>query len=156
MVRFRLMSFSGWSRVLALSLVVMGMAHTITRERIFAPLRARAGGGETWLGYLLSCPYCASHWLAFLLVPLTGVYGIDVAPRWGAASSVLRWLLSSVLVAVLAAFLRVIFYFVDESQGLVRRQQKSFEQEAASARAAREAEARNGRHSPFNRRSGDG
>jgi hypothetical protein len=125
--------------VLAVSLVVMGMAHTITRERLFAPLRARAGGHDTWLGYLLSCPYCASHWLAFLLVPLTGAYGIDVAPRWGAASWVLRWLLSAVLVAVLAAFLRVIFYFVDETQGLVRRQQKSVDEETAAARAAREA-----------------
>ena len=138
---------SGWSRVLALSLVVMGMAHTITRERLFAALRARAGGNDTWLGYLLSCPYCASHWLAFLLVPLTGVYGVDVAPRWGVVASVLRWLLSSVLVAVLAAFLRVIFYFVDETQGLVRRQQKSVDEETAAARAAREAAARDRRHS---------
>jgi hypothetical protein len=138
---------SGWSRVLALSLVVMGMAHTITRERIFAPLRARAGGSDSWLGYLLSCPYCTSHWLAFLLVPLTGVYGIEVAARWGMVSSVLRWLLSSVLVAVLAAFLRVIFYFVDETQGLVRRQQKSVDEETAAARAAREAAARDRRHS---------
>lgn len=114
-------------KVLTLSLAVMGLSHTVARERLFAPLRRRLGGHETWLGYLVSCPYCVSHWLAFLLVPLTGTYAIDVVPRWGRASSLLRWLLSSVLVAVVAAFWRVGFYFVDETQGLVRRQQRAVE-----------------------------
>jgi hypothetical protein len=128
-----------WWRIIATALVVMGLSHTLTRERMFARLRARAGGRDTWLGYLLSCPYCASHWIAFVLVPLTGAYGIDVVPDWGWPSRVLRWFLSSVAVAMLAAFLRVIFYFVDESQGLVRRQQRSVEEETISARGRREA-----------------
>ena len=50
----------------------------------------------------------------------------------------LRWLLSSILVTVVAAFLRVAFYFVDETQGLVRRQQKTVEEEMATVQAARE------------------
>jgi len=128
-----------WWRIVSAALVVMGLSHTLTRERLFAPLRARAGGRDTWLGYLLSCAYCASHWLAFVVVPLTGAYGVDVVPEWGWPSRVLRWLLSSVLVAMLAAFLRVAFYFVDESQGLVRRQQKSIEEETTSTRVLREA-----------------
>jgi hypothetical protein len=37
--------------------------------------------------------------------------------------------LSSILVTVLAAFLRVGFNFVDETQGLVRRQQRFVEDE---------------------------
>jgi hypothetical protein len=127
-----------WLKVVAVSLVVMGLSHTVARERLFAPLRARLGGKDTWLGYLVGCPYCVSHWFAFLLVPLTGAYGIDVVPRWGSVSEVLRWLLSSLLVTVLAAFLRVAFYFVDESQGLVKRRQKTVEEEAESARALRE------------------
>ena len=129
---------AGVGRLLAVSLVVMGLSHTIARERIFAPLRVRLGGRETWLGYLVSCPYCVSHWIAFILVPITGTYPIDVVPRWGVASVVLRWLLASILIAVLAAFFRVIFYFVDETQGLVRRQQRSVEEEAESRRAIRQ------------------
>jgi hypothetical protein len=117
-------------KVLTVSLVVMGLSHTVSRERLFAPLRRGLGGRETWLGYLVSCPYCVSHWFAFVLVPLTGTYAIDVLPRWGAVSAVLRWLLSSVLVTVVAAFLRVAFYFVDETQGLVRRQQRTEEKRA--------------------------
>jgi hypothetical protein len=128
-----------WPRVLAVSLVVMGLSHTIAKERICEPLRARLGGKDTWLGYLVSCPYCTSHWVAFLLVPLTGAYAVDIVPRWGVLSQILRWFLSSVLVAVVAAFLRVAFYFVDESQGLVKRRQKTVEEQAASARALRES-----------------
>lgn len=134
-----------WPQILAVSLVVMGLSHTVARERICAPLRARLGGKETWLGYLVSCPYCVSHWVAFLVVPLTATYAIDVAPHWGVVSQVLRWFLSSVLVAVVAAFLRVAFYFVDESQGLVKRRQRSVEEEVESAKALRETVQQAGR-----------
>ncbi len=114
----------------ALSAVVMGIAQTLTKERMFEPLRQRLGGQETWLGYLVSCPYCASHWVVFVLVPLTGVYGIRVQVRWGVVTTLLDWFVSSMLVVVIAAFLRVAFWFVDESQGLVRRRNKVIEQVA--------------------------
>ena len=117
-------------QLLALSAVVMGIAQTVTRERLFAPLRSRLGGNETWLGYLVSCPYCASHWVAFVLVPLTHVYGIRVQVQWGFLSTLLDWFLSSMLVVVMSAFLRVAFWFVDESQGLVRRRNRVIEQVA--------------------------
>jgi hypothetical protein len=103
-----------------LSALVMGLAHTLTKERIFAPLRERLGGRDTWFGYLVSCPYCASHWIAFALVPLTGASFVPIADALEPVASCLDWFLSSILVTVGAAFLRVVFYFVDESQGLVR------------------------------------
>lgn len=123
-------------QLFAVSAVVMGMSQTIARERIFAPLRERLGGKDTWWGYLASCPYCLSHYVAFVLVPLTGTYAIDVVvggwPGWA-----LEWLLSSLLVTVIAAFFRVIFWFVDESQGLVRRRQRTEEEETATKRLVR-------------------
>jgi uncharacterized membrane protein len=127
----------GVGQLLAVSLIVMGLSHTISRERICEPLRARLGGKETWLGYLVSCPYCVSHWIALILVPITGTYPVDVALRWGPVTGVLRWLLSSILVAVLAAFFRVIFYFVDETQGLVKRRQRLVEEKTDAASANR-------------------
>jgi hypothetical protein len=120
----------GLFKLFAVSAVVMGISHTIAKERICEPLRKKLGGKETWLGYLVSCPYCASHWVAFAVVPLTGAYYVELAVQWGVVSSVLRWFFSAVLVAVIAAFLRVIFYFVDETQGLVKREQKVAEKEA--------------------------
>lgn len=115
----------------------MGLAQTIAKERIFLPLRERLGGKETWFGYLLSCPYCISHYLAFLLVPVTGAYYVEVSPRLGALAPVATWFLSSILVVVVSAFLRVGFWFVDESQGLVRRRQRTEEEEAAVRRVTR-------------------
>jgi hypothetical protein len=37
-------------QLFAVSAVTMGLSHTIAKERLFAPLRARLGGKETWLG----------------------------------------------------------------------------------------------------------
>jgi hypothetical protein len=108
-------------QLLLVSAVVMGLSHTLAKERLFDPLRRAAGGIRTWPGYLVACPYCASHWLAFVLVPLTGTYLIHVVPRWGFFSTFLDWFLSSILVTVVAAFLRVGFYFVDERQRLTRK-----------------------------------
>jgi hypothetical protein len=116
-------------RLLLISAVVMGLSHTVAKEKMFEPLRRAYGGMATWRGYLISCPYCASHWLAFLLVPLTDTYLIRVAPRWGLFSSLLDWFLSSILVTVVAAFLRVGFYFVDEGQRLTRERKKVTEAE---------------------------
>src|SRR3954468_10550554 len=98
----------------------MGISHTVAREKIFEPLRAACGGMNTWRGYLISCPYCASHWVAFLLVPLTSAYGIRVTFQVPLLTSVLDWFLSSILVTVIAAMLRVAFYFVDEEQRLIK------------------------------------
>jgi uncharacterized membrane protein len=128
----------GVGQLLAVSLIVMGLSHTIARERIFEPLRARLGGKETWLGYMVSCPYCVSHWIALVLVPITGTLPVNVVPGLGPLAGVLRWLLSSILVAVLAAFFRVIFYFVDETQGLVKRRQRSVEQQTEILKVERE------------------
>jgi hypothetical protein len=124
-------------QLFAVAAVVMGMSQTIAKERIFAPLRERLGGKETFFGYLVSCPYCASHYIAFALVPLTGTSPIDVVVG-GWVGSVLSWFLNSILLTVIAAFYRVIFWFVDETQGLVRRRQKSEDEEIATKRLVRE------------------
>ena len=119
-------------QLFAVSAVVMGLSYTIAKERIFAPLRERCGGRESWLGYLVSCPYCVSHWIAFVIVPLTGTYDVHMAPRVPVLAPLVDWFLSSILVTVVAAFLRVIFFFVDETQGLIRREQRVAEKEAVA------------------------
>lgn len=118
------MTTTSLSQLMMVSAVVMGLAQTLTRERIFEPLRTRLGGKRTWLGYLVSCPYCASHGIAFVVVPLTGTYAIDVAVTAGWLHAVLRWFLSAILVTVVAAFLRIGFWFVDERQALVRKEKE--------------------------------
>lgn len=123
-------------QLFAVSAVVMGVSQTIARERIFAPLRERLGGKDTFFGYLVSCSYCVSHYAAFALVPLTGTYAIDVTIG-GWPGTVLSWFLSSLLITVIAAFFRVVFWFVDETQGLVKRRQRTEEEETATKRLIR-------------------
>jgi hypothetical protein len=108
-------------QLFAVSAVVMGLSYTIAKEEMFRGLRDRCGGRDTWLGYLVSCPYCLSHWVAFLIVPLTSTYYVHMGPRIRIVSPIVDWFLSSILVTVVAAFLRVIFFFVDETQALTRK-----------------------------------
>ena len=116
-------------QILAVSAVVMGLSHTIAKEKIFEPLRDRLGGKDTWLGYLVSCPYCCSHWIAFVVVPLTRTWIVAVPWEWGALARMIEWFLSSIFVTVAAAFLRIGFYFFDEGQGLLRREIAKVEEE---------------------------
>jgi hypothetical protein len=128
-------------QLFAVAAVVMGISQTISKERIFAPVREKLGGKETFCGYLVSCPYCVSHYVAFVVVPITGTYPIRVVVG-GWLGSVLSWFLSSILVTVIAAFFRVLFWFVDEAQGLVRRRQRTEEEETATKRLVRKKVAR--------------
>ncbi len=106
-------------RLFVIASLVMGASHTVAKERLFEPFRRYVSSKSSWLGYLVSCPYCTSHWVAFVVVPLTGAYYVDVVGVPG--HLVLRWLFSSVFVATVAAYLRVLFYVVDVAQGLLRR-----------------------------------
>ena len=118
-----------WGHLVAVGAVVMVISYTIAKERVFAPLRAWLGGRETWTGYLASCPFCASWWIAFVIVPVTGTMVIDVPWDWGFVATVIEWFLSSALVVTVAAFLRVAFFVVDEVQGFVRRRSRTEEVE---------------------------
>jgi uncharacterized membrane protein (DUF106 family) len=119
-------------KIVLVSAVTMGLSHTLAREKVFEPLRNACGGMNTWRGYLISCAYCASHWIAFVLVPLTGAYGIRVVPRWPVISPLLDWFLSSILVTVVAAVLRVGFYFIDEEARLAKTKKRVTQVEAES------------------------
>ena len=128
----------GLFKLFAVSAVTMGLAQTLTRERICAWFRVRCDRASPILGYLVSCPYCASHYIAFVLVPLTGAYYLTVDVQWGLATTLLNWFLSSILITVVAAFLRVIFWFVDEGQALVRKQKVSLEEDGKTQRLEQE------------------
>jgi hypothetical protein len=39
---------------------------TTSRTHIFKPLRRFIAGKSQWLGELVRCPYCTSHWVCFV------------------------------------------------------------------------------------------
>lgn len=56
--------------VLILSLPVAAISLTITKSSLFEPLRKWLLDKSEWLGQLISCPHCTSHWVSFALVAI--------------------------------------------------------------------------------------
>lgn len=55
----------------ALAFSVSAVSFTIARTKVSEPLRTWVAKKNTWLGNLITCPYCVSHWLSFAAV---GIY----------------------------------------------------------------------------------
>lgn len=54
--------------VVLLAMAVAAMSVTISLSKVFKNLRDNISSRNAWLGELVSCPYCFSHWLSFLAV----------------------------------------------------------------------------------------
>ncbi len=82
---------------IALVFAVATVAYTVTSTRIFRAPRSwivrqswDAERGENgYLGELVSCPYCFSHWVSFVLA---GVYGLNLVHS---GIGILDWFVSS-------------------------------------------------------------
>ncbi len=62
------------------------IATTISRARVFRPLRAAVKRRSDYLGEGISCQYCISHWVGFILAAIyqprlliSGFWLVDVA-----------------------------------------------------------------------------
>jgi hypothetical protein len=71
--------------VVFLSLAVSTLSMTITKAKVSKPTRDAIAKRSTWLGELVNCPYCMSHWLAFGIVAIyrpvvvdSGLYVLDI------------------------------------------------------------------------------
>lgn len=53
-----------------LALVVSSISYTMSSMEIFEPLRSFCSKQNKWLGSLISCFYCLSHWVTFFFVIL--------------------------------------------------------------------------------------
>jgi len=54
--------------VLVLSLAVSAVSVTISKAGVFSWLRKWIASRNEWLGKLISCSYCMSHWIAIAVV----------------------------------------------------------------------------------------
>lgn len=55
-------------QLLLLALATATIANTVTKASVFRPIRMYARRHFPWLGKLVTCSYCTSHWAAFFLV----------------------------------------------------------------------------------------
>lgn len=75
--------------------VATGVASlTLTRARPLRPMRQWIQQRSQWWGELVSCPYCISHWVAFVLVA-RHLTSLD--------NAVLEWLIVVAISAPVAA-----------------------------------------------------
>lgn len=97
-----------WTNVytcVALSLAIGVMAMTITKTKIFRPVRIWTLDKSEWFGDLISCPYCTSHWLSFVL---TAIYSPLL---FNSGIGLLDWFLTSLCVIAGSAVVSgTIFY----------------------------------------------
>lgn len=58
-----------WGQLIIIALATAACTVTLSRAKIFAPLRVWLADHWPWAGRLIACTYCTSHWVAaFLLV----------------------------------------------------------------------------------------
>lgn len=57
-----------WLAVVAMALAVATGSMTVTRSKVFKPLRWAIQRRSVFFGDLITCPYCFSHWVAFAIV----------------------------------------------------------------------------------------
>jgi hypothetical protein len=81
------MDFATVLAYLAVAIAVACASITLTRARIFEPVRDWAFDKNYLLFKLVSCPYCMSHWLSLWLVPsllmaVTDTFVLDMAITW--------------------------------------------------------------------------
>jgi hypothetical protein len=54
--------------VIMLSFAVSAISMTVTKAVVFKPAREWIVDKSSWFGKLFTCPYCFSHWVAFVVV----------------------------------------------------------------------------------------
>ena len=87
-------------RVMVAAILVLATATTtmtLTKGSLFEQPRAWLAEKNAWLGKVLSCPYCTSHWVAFLYAP---VIATKVGQSIGTGTILTWWLTSMSLVAL--------------------------------------------------------
>jgi hypothetical protein len=82
--------------LIPMSLAVYAISVTVTTSVLFRDLRKRIRLRNTTAGNLVSCPYCFSHWTAFLVCGLSNVQ-LGITPNL-----FLNWVFVSLAVVGLA------------------------------------------------------
>lgn len=62
------MDLNGLYQIIVLALATAAISVTTSKSRLFASAREWSAKKSTWLGELVSCSYCTSHWVAIALV----------------------------------------------------------------------------------------
>lgn len=95
-------------QLLMLSLAVAAIATTISLSTLFGPVRRWTVKRSRYFGTLISCPYCSSHWIAFVAVAW---YHPRVFDGWWLANYVVVVFAVIAVANVVTGVLRALNYF---------------------------------------------
>ena len=95
--------------IIFLALAASAISVTITRGKVFEGVRTFVKGHNKWGGDLISCSYCTSHWVSFVLTAIyqprlieSRFYLVDVILSAFVIIAIASW--SSVLILKLLGF----------------------------------------------------
>jgi hypothetical protein len=100
-----------WLVVLLLACSTATISMTVTKSTVMEPFREGIKSHSQWFGKLFSCPYCFSHWTAFVLVWLSGV---KVFPNYLTNFGILSFATVAIATIVSAVMWRLFFLHEDE------------------------------------------
>lgn len=99
-------------QVAILALATAAISVTVSKAKVFSGVRERIARRSHWLGELLTCPYCTSHWVAFALV---AIYRPVLVRAWFPVDL----LVSAFVVVALAALLMGLILIAMPMRGAV-------------------------------------
>lgn len=114
--------------VTAIALATMAISLTTSRALVFAPFRMWVASKSSWLGELVSCFYCTSHWVAIALVV---IYRPVLVQKW----LPLDFFVSVFVVVAISAVLNAL---VTRLTPMQRKMDSSSERELQALRSALE------------------
>jgi ABC-type multidrug transport system permease subunit len=89
---------AAFADIVLTAFAVSALSITLTKSKMFLPVRELFERAPAYLNYLLNCPYCMSHWIALVMA-------IFVVPGpW--------WLVWFILVGMSAVISGVILFLI--------------------------------------------
>ena len=92
--------FHDYAKLFILALATSSISLTLSKAKIFKGLREFVAQRSAFLGKLISCPYCTSHWIAIWLVCLYAPLHRPVQLIF-----ILNWFVISMAIVAMAAIL---------------------------------------------------
>ncbi len=93
-----------------MSFVTASISFTVTKTKIFKPLREWTKKKNGFFGELVSCGYCFGHWVAFVIV---AIFQSKLFDKWW----IFDYFLTALIIAWLAAFQWALMCLLMEKAG---------------------------------------
>ena len=97
------MNWTALWQIVWFSFAVAAIACTISRAQVFSFLRFWIKQKSEWLGELINCPYCTSHWLALGFVV---IYRPVLFNQYWLIDLLVSWFVIVALSAIISGFIR--------------------------------------------------